>query len=197
MTALPDPRSLAKLTLTDPAGAARGLIGLALPMRALWTALALVAALQAILFGLSTMLFPLNLPIKGLLTTPISFFGLVLIALVLSVYGLLWAGRLMGGQGNLPGVLVLVVWVQMLRVAVQAAALVLTLILPALSLLLSLMATIAGIYILLHFVNQAHGLGSLSRAFGVLIAAFLIMVFGLSALLSLIGVPFAESLIHV
>ena len=197
MNTLPNPKSLAMRTLKDPAGAARDLIGLGLPRSALWTALALVASLQALLFGLSTMLFPLDLPMQGVLTTPISFFGLVLIALVLSVYGLVWAGRLMGGEGDLAGVLVLVVWIQMLRVLVQAAALVLTLIMPMLSLLLSLAATIAGIYILLNFVNQVHGLGSLARAFGVLVGAFLIMVFGLSVLLSVIGIPFAESLIHV
>ena len=197
MTALPNPRGLLRLTLTDPVAAARLLIGLNLPERALWTGLALAAALQALVFGVSGLLFPNPLPLPGILATPISFFGLVLVTLVLSVFGLYWAGRWMGGTGSLAAVLVLSVWVQMLRVGVQVLALIFSLTVPILTLFLSLAATIAGVYILLNFVNQAHGLNSLVRAFGVMVASFLIVAVGLTILLSVVGVPLQGSMIHV
>jgi hypothetical protein len=62
--------------------------------------------------------------------------------------------------------------------------------LPALAGILMIAASLIGIWIMAHFVNEAHRLDSLGRAFGVLIAAFLAMVLGVSALLSVVGIGF-------
>ncbi len=197
MSALPDFRGLVGLTLRHPATAARVLIGLGLPSQALWSALALAAALQAILFTLSTMLFPVPFVVPAILSAPLSVFGLIFAALVLSVYGLLWAGRMLGGQGDLAGILVLCVWAQLLRAGLQAFGIFLSLTLPGLTPLLSLAALALGLYIFVNFINEAHGLDSPMRAFGVLAGAFVIMALGLSILLSVIGVSFEESLTNV
>ena len=101
---------------------------------------------------------------------------------------LFWVGRMFGGQGSMEDIMVVIVWLQFMRVLVQAAALLLLLTIPVLSMLLILAAALVGIWILVHFVDQAHRYGSLGKAAGVLIAAFVGMVVGISILLSMIGV---------
>lgn len=195
----PDLRQLAVTSVADPAAAARSLMALALPRAALWTALLLVAVLNTILFGLSHILVPAPEPVQmaGLFSSPIAYFVLVSGGLVLTIYAIFWTGRLLGGSGALEDVMVLIIWLQGLRVLVQAAALVLLLVLPMLSMLLIFAAALIGLYILLHFVDQAHRLNSLGRSAGVLIASVVAIVVGLSLLLSLIGGPMIGAVPHV
>ena len=185
---LPEPRQLVVLSVKNPAEAAQILMSLKLPRNGLWTALILMAALQAIIFAVSGFLVPGPSPAPALFGSPLRFFMMAAFALVLTVYALHWAGRLLGGEGSLEDVMVLVVWLQLLRVLVQVGALILSVTLPVLAMLFVLAATIIGIYILLHFINEAHRLGSLGRAAGVLCVAVVSIVVGLSVFLALIGV---------
>jgi hypothetical protein len=194
---LPDPKRLTATTIRTPALAARELLALGLPRSTLWLALILMAALQAFLFGLSDMLIPSSAPLPMVFRSPIAFFTMAVFALVLTVYALHWAGRMLGGQGALEDVMVVIAWMQTLRVGVQLLALVLTLTFPGLALLVVFVATVFGIYILLHFINEAHRLNSLVRAGGVLIVALIVMVLGLSLFLSLIGAPLVGAVSYV
>lgn len=180
-------RDLAVTSVTDPAAAARTLMGLKLPRGILWTAVALVATLNAILFTVSNILVPAPVPIEGLPTSPFVYLVLIAAGLILTVYALFWIGRGLGGQGTLDDVMVLVVWLQGLRVIVQAVALALMLILPALAALLVFVAGLVGIYILLNFVNQAHRLNSLGKSAAILIAAVLAMALALVLAISILG----------
>ncbi|MAY89240.1 MAG: YIP1 family protein [Pseudooceanicola sp.] len=187
-----DPLAMARRTVTAPAEAAQALMGLGLSRQVLWTALILMAVLQSAIFGFSVLMappMPEGVAMAELFTSPLRFFVLAAVALALTVYGLLFIGRAMGGSGTIEDILVLVVWLQALRVAIQLVVLVLSFLVPVLATLAVLAATIIGIYVMVRFINQAHRLNSLGRAVGVLIAASLGVVIGLSVILALIGLP--------
>lgn len=181
---------LAMMTLRDPAGAARLLLGLGLGRDVLWPALILVAALNALVFALSGMIFDPALPLPTFLTTPLIYFVFVFMGLALTVYGLFFVGRAFGGKASLEDVMVVVTWLQALRFAVQLVVFVASLVLPALAALLVLVAAFVALYIFVHFINEAHRLGSIGRAIVVLIASAFAIAFGLSILISLLVGPF-------
>jgi hypothetical protein len=182
-----DLRELTVLSLTRPAEAARILLAQNLQRETLWTALMLVAVLNTLMFSLSNVLMPGPSPLPQAFNSPAVYFFFVSGGLILIVMSIFWTGRALGGQGSMNDVLVMIVWLQGLRVLVQAAALILMMTIPILSALLVMAAAFIGIWILLHFVDQAHKFNSLGRSAGVLIAAFVAMVLGLSLILSLIG----------
>lgn len=192
-----DWRPLTVATLTDPAGAARTLIGLHLTREVLWTALLLVAVLNALLFAVSNIMLPPPPELGLLFHSPMLYFAVVAAGLSLSVVSLQVIGRMLGGAGTLEDIMVLVVWLQLLRVAIQGIALVLALLTPALSAMVVLAAAFYGIFIMLHFINQAHGFGSLLRAAGVLLASALAILLVLTFFLSFIGGSILETSAHV
>lgn len=182
----PDWRMLALTTLRDPATAGRILMSLELPRNTLWSGVVLVAALNAFFLGLSNILLPVNSPIPAVLEVPLVYFVLVNIALTLSAFALTQVGGMMGGIGRFEHLLLMTVWVQFLRVLVQAAALLLMLTIPTLSGLLVLVAAIWGLFVMAHLVNQAHGFSSLAKALGAMVGVFVALVLGISVCLSLL-----------
>ncbi len=185
------------LSVKDPAEAARRLIAMQFSREVLWTGLALAAVVNTLLFSLSGLLMPGPAMVMPLFQSPFFYLGMVSVGLVLTVAALYWAGRILGGRGALSDVLVVVLWLQLLRVLVQVVTLVLSLTIPMLAMLLVLAATVLGIYILLHFVDQAHRLNSLPRAGGVLILSFVLMAVALSVLLTLFGGMISGDISHV
>lgn len=188
---------LAATTVRDPAEAARALLAQPVGRDVLWTALILAAVLNTLLFALSNILLPTPQAFPAFLNAPLAYFALVTMGLIAFIQFLTWVGRLMGGQAGFAEVMVLMVWLQYLRVLVQAAALVLVLIFPLLSLVLVVAATLAGLYILLHFISQAHRLTSLGRAAVVLILTMLAMAVALSVLIALVGAPIMGTAFNV
>ncbi len=178
--------NLAVLSVRNPAEAARRVIALDLSRDTLWIAIALVSVLNTLVFSLSNMALPVPLP--PVMTAPAIYFLMSAGSLVLAIIALFWTGRALGGQGSMTDVMSVVVWLQVLRLIVQAFSFVLIIVAPGVSALFVMIAGLIGLWIMLHFVNEAHRFGSLWRAFGVLIAAFLAIVMGLSLVLSLIGV---------
>ena len=193
----PDPRWLAGLTLRDPAYAARVLMGLEIDRRTLWTGLLLMAVLQSMIFAVSRMLTPGPVPFPEIFDSPLRFFVVATLDMIVMVYAIHWAGRLLRGSASREDVLVLVVWLQGLWNAAQAAGLVLTLAAPVLGSLLERAAFLMMLYILLHFVDQAHRLGSIAKAIGVLAIAILGLVLAGAMIHALVRATFAEGLTYV
>lgn len=183
----PDLRELAILSIKDPAMGAKTVLSMPLPREALWTALVLVAVLNAALFTVSNILVPGPTPFPGIFTVPLIYCAVVAGGLVLTVYALFWIGRALGGSGSLEDIMQVIVWLQALRVVAQLAVLVFLVTVPVLSALLVFAVSLYGLYMLLHFINQAHQLDSMARAAGVLIASLLAIVLGLTLLISLFG----------
>ncbi len=180
---------LARETLADPRGAARRILALRLDGSTLLQAAALIVALNAAVFGLSNMTAPPppNMALPAMVTSPLAFALVLGGGLLLTVWALTQVGRMLGGQGGFADLLALLVWLQSLRLAVQVALLVLVPLLPAIAGIVVLVASVWGLWILLCFVDEAHGFGSLPRAAGTTVLAFVAMALGLSFLLALFG----------
>lgn len=184
-------------TVRDPSQAAARLMAVQASREVLWTALFLVAVLNTLIYTLTNILVPAQSPLPVAFESPLVFLVIVAGGLVLTVHALYWTGRALGGRGGLGDILVLMIWLQALRVGVQAITLVLLLIAPVFAALIAVAAAFVGIWILVHFINAAHYLGSIPRAAGVLVAAVLALALGLSFILSLIGATFLGSAAYV
>jgi hypothetical protein len=181
---------LALDTIRDPRDAARRILALELPMNALWNALALAVVLNAALFGLSNLVSPPPPDVPIGTVPPIAFALFLAAGLVATIFALFHIGRTLGGEASFGGIMALLVWLQFLRVLVQAALLVLVPLVPVLAALVVIAAAVLGFWILLNFIDVAEGYDNLLKSLGVLVLSVIAMAFGLSLLLALFGGPF-------
>lgn len=179
---------LALRTLSEPREVAKELAALDLNRQMLWLALALAVVLNTIVYQLSLVLTPPPSELPVLFTSPVMFAVFIGAGLIFSIYAITYAGRILGGSARLETIMTLLIWLQFLRLAVQLAAFVLVPVLPLLAGILVMAASLYGIWLLLNFVDVAHGLGSLFTSFGVLVLSALAMMVGLAILLSLFGI---------
>lgn len=190
-------RALAVQSVTDPAAAARILLGLRLPRSVLWQGLVLMAVLQAAIYAVSDIAFPQPNLGRWLFGSPFQFLAIALTGMVLVVHGLRLAGRMFGGRGDLDDVLAVMVWLNALRAVAQIAMLVLTLTVPMLAVVFMLVVSFYGLYISLHFINEALRLKSLLQSFFALFGAVLAIAIAISFFMSLIGMPMPGANGHV
>ena len=175
------------LALREPRKAAEQIIGWRLDRDTLWTALALAASVNTLIFSLSVMLQPSEV-MPAFFTSPLAMFVLLSGVLVVTTHGLYWTGRAIGGQGELGDMLSLIVFLQILRILAQIVIFVLMFVSPGISLLLSLATGIFGMWLLVNFIAAAHRFETLGRAIGTLLIAMAMIVLGLSFLLSIVGI---------
>lgn len=187
MSAARDWRGLVALSVTDPAAAARALLGAGLGREAVWTLFALAIVLNTIAFVTVGLILPTSPEVPALDISATVYAGVLSGGLLITAVAIHRVGRAMGGSGGFLAVLVLLGWLQILRALAMVVVIALSLILPPLSVLASFALGLWGLYILLHFIDQAHGFGSLGRAAIVLIASVLAVAFGLVILLQLAG----------
>lgn len=185
---------LGRLTLFAPRRAAAYLLGLRLTQQWLWMALVLMIVLNAIAYSLSLYLSPPAPQTDAMPFVPPAFQSPVLFALflggglVVTVLAFTWVGRAMGGKARVADVLVLVTWMQLLRLVVQVLMLVLMLALPGIAALLVIVASVWGLVILVGFLDVAHGFESIGKTVVMLILSTLAMVLVLSLILGVVGV---------
>ncbi|MDG1129495.1 YIP1 family protein [Seohaeicola saemankumensis] len=189
---LKDLAALAMDTLRDPRGTGERLIALNLGLPVLWTALALASVLSALLFSINMAIFPAAFPMPGLFFNPILYAVVLAGGMVISMHLLTWMGTMLGGRGSLAEVTVLLVWLQYLRLVAQAGLLLLTMIMPPLGMMATIVVAFYSLWLLLNFLDVAHRFGSLAKALVVLLMTAVGIVVGLSFLLALIGVPATE-----
>jgi hypothetical protein len=175
------------LSLREPRTAAEQIIGWRLDRDTLWTALALAACVNTLIFSLSVVLQPSE-AMPAFFTSPLAMFVLLSGVLVVTTHGLYWTGRAIGGQGELGDMLSLIVFLQILRILAQIVIFVLMFVSPGISLLLSLATGIFGMWLLVNFIAAAHRFETLGRAIGTLLIAMAMIVLGLSFLLSIVGI---------
>jgi hypothetical protein len=186
-------KALLVQTLFAPRRAAEGLIALNLPQRWLWTALALMSVLNSIVYSVTLRLTPTSDPMANAMMppafhSPVLFTMFLFGALAITVLALYWIGKGLGGQGRMDDVLVLICWLQVLRLILQVVVAVLVIVAPVLGALVIFIASLWGIYILIGFVDAAHRFDNMFKAAGVIVLAMVAMAVGLSILLSIIGV---------
>lgn len=174
-------------SVVAPRDVARLLLSLRLSREALLLGFSLVVVLNALLFGITVLATPNTGAPASILNNPLVFMGLLGSALAMTIVALTWVGRAMGGVGRIEDIAVLLIWMQALRVLVQIAMLVLLPISMAFSTLLVFAASVAGVWMLVHFIDEAHGFGSLLRALLVLLFGVVGTALGLALFMSLIG----------
>ncbi|WP_417727614.1 Yip1 family protein [Roseovarius sp.] len=186
-------KALLMETLFRPRDAARVLIGFGFPQQSLWMALALMSVLNSIVYSVSLRLSPPTDPAAMMLMppafhSPLLFTVFLFGALAITVFALFWVGRMLGGQAQMSDVLVLICWLQVLRLILQVAVAISALAFPMVAVLLIFLSSIWGIYILIGFVDSAHRFDNMFKSAGVIVLSIVAMAVGLSILLSLIGV---------
>lgn len=174
-------------SVTAPREVARWLLSLRLGHEALLLAFALVLVLNTALVRTSALLTPPDPALAPFVEQPLTFlmgFGgiLAIVALVLT-----WCGRALGGTGRIEDVGLLMIWLQGLRVLVQAGMLVLIPLSPGLAALVSILASALGFWILVNFLAEAHEFGSLGKSALVVLLGITGLALGLSLFLTLIG----------
>lgn len=192
MTGTFDFKAMVHLTLVNPTEAARQLLSIKLPREWLWMALALMSVLNAIVYSLALHLSGPTDPaamamIPPIFQSPLLFTFFLLGGLVITVFALTWVGQTLGGKAQLSDILVLIAWMQVLRLLFQLGITLIALASSALSALVVLVGSIWGVYILTGFINTAHGFDNWFKAFGVMILAGIAMGIGLTLIMTIIG----------
>lgn len=103
-------------------------------------------------------------------------------------YAIHFTGQAMGGDGTLPGAMVLVGWLQVLQMAAIVVQSVLIAVSPGFGGLVGLAVTVGLIWVLLSFIDELHGFGSLGRAALLLLFVIVGIGLGITLILGLIGV---------
>ena len=178
---------LFRQTLNDPRGAAARLLRMDVQLSDLLRAAGLVTVLNTIVFSLSLALFG-GSDVPGLFASPFTYATVMFAGLI--VYGGLvgFTGRSLGGEGRFADVLVMLVWLQAMRVVAQVIVPVLAVLLPFLSAPAAIAIGLFGIWLTLNMIAEAHGFEHLGRAFLAALLAGMGLVVALIMLLTLLGV---------
>ncbi|WP_099824062.1 Yip1 family protein [Oceaniglobus indicus] len=181
---------MAAQTFRTPADVARRLMDMNLSRAVLWQALTLVVVISILLAEATNfiMLSAVDVP-EGVFVIPPLTMGLIQLSLLIAmVFAIFWVGRAMGGTGRFQDGLVAVVWLQFIMVCLQVVQTVSMLILPAIAWLVGIFGLVAFLWLLTHFIATVHGFTSLGKVFAMIIATSFGAAFGLSLLLTLVGV---------
>lgn len=183
-----DLADLVVLTLREPAAALQVLRGLDLPVSARWMALVLAVSLSTLLASLSLMLFPVEVdnPVSRMLSEPLPLAGVQFAAMVVSALMMAQVGRLFGGQGDFADALLVIAWVELVLVGLQAAQVVMMLLFPATAALLSVLAFGLFIYLAISMTKALHGFSSTGKV----VLGFFGSLFVLGFVLSLLAAAF-------
>lgn len=180
---------LARLSVEDPRAGARDLLALGVPLPARTGGLLLMAVVSALLTQLGFRLLP---PAQDpfsvfLLASPLRTAVIQWLVLAASVLLIHRIGRAWGGVGSLADTLLVVVWLQVIMLAVQVVQLLALMIAAPLAGLVNLAATGLFFWLLCGFVAELHGFESrvkvLLAILGASFALALLMVTILTLLL--------------
>lgn len=183
--------SLARLSLNDPRGAVRALLGRGVPLPARTAGLLLVAVSSAMLLHLGFLFLPgtddplaLFMSQSPFRTAVIQW--LILAATVLFIHQI---GRVFGGKGSLTDALLVVVWLQVIMLAVQLAQLLSLLLFSSLAGLVSLAGFVLFFWLLTSFIAELHGFASRWLVLAGVIGSGFAIATALAVILSIIYGP--------
>jgi len=180
--------ALMVLTFRDTRSAAQVLNAMRLNRGILWSMLFLISILTVLTLELSLVFYPADATAPFGSVSPFALTAVVGSALTITVFSLYFAGQMLGGTGRFPAALLVTIWWQAIAIVMQLVQTVALLFSPLLTSLVTLGALVFSIYCLIVFINEMHGFNSLAKALGAVVIAFLGILFGLSLILTLIGV---------
>ncbi len=177
--------ALVRLSFSEPEAGFRAVQALGLPMVARWMMVALAVVLGVVL---AYLLPALTGATEGAFQ-PFPFAMIQLGFNVLAIWLLANVGRMFGGTGSFADAVLLVGWLQLLMVGLQAVQVVVMLILPPLGAMVLILAIAAFFWLFSGFTCALHGFESrlmvLLGALGTLFA----VTFVISFVLIILGIP--------
>ena len=183
-----DMAKLIKRTLVDPRGAARQIIDLNLPTAVLWNALLLVVIMSVLLTYGTVMLAGHEALILQMAGSPLVFALFMAAQMVMLIFAMFWTGKVIGGKGSLAAFAALIAWIQTLWLLAQVIQSVLMVFAPTSSALIGVISVFYGLWILVHFIAEAHEFPTWVKGAGVMVMSVIGVVLGVSFLLSIIGI---------
>jgi hypothetical protein len=126
--------------------------------------------------------------------SPLSLAAIHLVMLFVSVHLLFRLGRFRNGRGSFADSLTVLIWFQIIMLAVQAVQLALQVLLPPFALAAYFAGLVLFFWLLTNFVAELHGFASLTKTFFGILVAFAVLIlllgFGLVLLVAMtVGVP--------
>jgi hypothetical protein len=188
--------ALARDTVSDPNDGARRVLALAPPASVLWQALILVVVLSVLMTRLAEFLVasPTDPLLPIFAAHPMLTASLQCGLLVVMVYAIHYIGRAFGGTGAFDDALALTVWLQFIMVCLQVVQTVFLIVLPPVAGIIGLLGIGLFFWLLSHFVAVLHGFPSALRTFLGIVVSMIGIIFGLSLVMSILGITLAGAL---
>ena len=177
-------------SLRDPREEARWVMAIKLPRTARWEALLLIVVISVILAQIATLLVPLegDILLGPIMVDPMVA-GLVQMSLlVLMVFAIYFIGHAMGGVGGFGNTILLVAWIQFVMACLQVVQTAAMLLIPPLAAILGVVGFVLFFWLLTNFIAELHRFHSLGRVFLMIIISMVGFAFGLSLILTMIGI---------
>lgn len=168
---------IVRLTVFLPRHAARWIIDLRLPANIVGICFALTVVLSAMLSAISAKLSPFDLEPKMVVMFS-SPFMLALVQVIVFVIVLMiiqGLGHAFGGIGAFTDALLLLVWLELVLIAIQAVQLVLLFFSLKLALLVGLISFVLFLWVLANFIAELHGFASVFRVMWAMFVVLLII----------------------
>jgi hypothetical protein len=187
-------KSIFRTTLRDPRQGGKDVIALNWPVQGLWIALMLMAVLLSLLVSGLLHISPMPPDELGQLVrmspayhAPLLFAVINWGQSVITVFVLHWISQMVGGQGQLRDMLSVMIWLQIMTLAMALAFFTIAMLLPSVGGFFMLLAFFWGLWAMIALVDAASGFNSMFKALGVCIAALLVFSFGMTIFSALIG----------
>ena len=176
-------------TLLQPREAGETVLALRPTREVVWTGLALVTVLGA-LSGVITQLGAGTVPMPdgAIVVGPMAYAAILGLSLLLTAWALNAAGRAFGGEGRFDEALALIVWLEIVALAVRLVSDLLLFIAPPISVAVGLVGLLALLWALVNFVRVLHRFPGLGKAVLTLVVAMIGLGIGLSILMGFVGV---------
>jgi len=188
--------ALVRDTVNDPRGGASRILEMHLPEAVLWQALMAVVSVSVLLTELGELIIatPVDPLMPVFLQNPLLTAAVQFGLLVVMVYAIHFIGRAVGGVGQFAGALALTVWLQVILIFLQLLQTVFLFVLPAIASLIGVFGVGLFFWLLSHFVAVLHGFPSVLKTFAGIVASMVGIVFGMSLIMSILGITFSGAL---
>lgn len=182
--------NLVVLTLREPGRAVTVMRDMALPVPSRWMVLVLAVCLSTLLAGMARIIFPLPAedPLSQLLSSPFTLALVQFGALVFSAMVVTVIGRSFGGHGSFEDALLLIAWVELILVGLQAMQLMVMVVVPASGALMSVLAFALSIYLTIALTKALHGFQSTPKVALAFIGSAFVLGFVLSIIAAAFGI---------
>jgi hypothetical protein len=177
-------------SLKSPREGAHEVLTIRIPQEAVGMIVVLVVVLSVLLAQvMGLMILPADTDmVIGLFSSAIVAGLVQLVVMLVTIGGVFWIGRAMGGTGSLKESALIISWLQFIMVCLQLVQLVVLVILPPFAGLIGIVALGVFLWLLTNFVATLHGFKSLGQVFVMIIVSTFTLAFLISLLFALFGV---------